>query len=261
MSGRVSSCAGRPAVLQVHLARREDPRPHDRLPVGRVVGRRDLVDRGDDLLAHHVDDAAEDLGLVLDVVVERHRLDPELLAEGAHRQRLDAALVGDRHSRAQHALPRQRCTGLLRRLDPHEFSLQRTVDGSGVERGEPLGLVVERAAGRAVELGPRVERHAAVLVAPGAGDRAVDQERGRAVRLLDVEDARAQLLRAAGRCGARGRAAWRPRPGRKRTGAGVSGSGSGAPGRSSSSSPSSPRGARARAAAGPACELAERKPV
>ena len=59
-----------------------------------------------------VDDPVEDVVLVRDVVVERHRLDAELLAELAHRQRLDPACVGEREGGAQHALPGQRGSGL-----------------------------------------------------------------------------------------------------------------------------------------------------
>jgi hypothetical protein len=63
--------------------------------------------RGDDLLADHVDDPVQDVRLVLDMVVERHRLDPAVLAERAHRQPFDPALVGEADRRAEDALPRQ----------------------------------------------------------------------------------------------------------------------------------------------------------
>ena len=62
------------------------PLPHGRLPVR--PGRRDV-----DVAQDQVDDAVEDVVLVRHVVVQRHRLDPELLAEPAHGQRADPALV------------------------------------------------------------------------------------------------------------------------------------------------------------------------
>ena len=69
--------AARPAVAQEHLVGR-DRGPADRLlPVG--VARRHL-----DLAGDRVDDAVEEVVLVRHVVVERHRLDSELLAELAH---------------------------------------------------------------------------------------------------------------------------------------------------------------------------------
>jgi hypothetical protein len=46
------------------------------------------------------------------VVVQRHRLDPELLAELAHAQGVDAALIGKDVGGEQHALPAQAGTGL-----------------------------------------------------------------------------------------------------------------------------------------------------
>ena len=44
---------------------------------------------------HEVEHPVEQVLLVRDVAVERHRLEPELLAEPAHRQRLDAGRVGE----------------------------------------------------------------------------------------------------------------------------------------------------------------------
>ena len=49
-----------------------------------------------DLAQDEVDDPVQEVVLVRDVVVERHRLDAERLAELPHRQRLDPALVGER---------------------------------------------------------------------------------------------------------------------------------------------------------------------
>ena len=77
-----------------------------------------------DVAQDQVDDAVEDVVLVGHVVVQRHRLDPELLAEPAHGQRLDPALVGQGDGGAQHPLPAQRGsplgvrTGLCRHRDP-----------------------------------------------------------------------------------------------------------------------------------------------
>src|SRR6478672_3079254 len=62
------------------------------------------VDLGED----HVDDAVEDLALVGHVVVDRHRLDAELLREGADRQGGQAAGVGDGHSAEQDPFAAQR---------------------------------------------------------------------------------------------------------------------------------------------------------
>ena len=53
------------------------------------------------LVQDEVEDAVEDVVLVGDVVVERHRLEAERLAELAHRQRLDPALVGELERRLQ----------------------------------------------------------------------------------------------------------------------------------------------------------------
>jgi hypothetical protein len=46
-----------------------------------------------------------------------------------------------------------------------------------VHRGEPLGLLAERPPRRRVEPPERLELDPAALVAPLAGDRAVDEER------------------------------------------------------------------------------------
>ena len=63
-----------------------------------------------DLAEDEVDHAVEEVALVGDVVVERHRLDAEDLAELAHAQRRDPRLVGERDSGAQHSIARQRCS-------------------------------------------------------------------------------------------------------------------------------------------------------
>jgi hypothetical protein len=85
--------------------------PDRRLPLAPCRGRLDLA--GDE-----VDDAVQDLVLVGDVAVQRHRLDTEILAEPAHAQALDAALVRQRDRGAQHALSVQGRSRLPRhRLD------------------------------------------------------------------------------------------------------------------------------------------------
>ena len=61
-----------------------------------------------DLAEDDVDHPVEEVVLVGDVVVERHRLDAELLGELAHRELLRPALVGQRDRGAQHPLPVER---------------------------------------------------------------------------------------------------------------------------------------------------------
>ena len=92
--------ADRPGVPSEDLERRERPRPHGRLPLD--VGRRRL-----DLAEDDVDHPVEELLLVGDVVVEGHRARAELVAELAHRQRVDPVARGKRHGGLQHALPAQ----------------------------------------------------------------------------------------------------------------------------------------------------------
>ena len=99
---------GRPFVSQEHAARREDPLTEGRLPV--LLRRRALENRDGihDLADHDLDSAVEQGGLVVDVVVERHRLDAEVLSEVAHRERLDAALIGQVDRAAQDPLATER---------------------------------------------------------------------------------------------------------------------------------------------------------
>ena len=52
--------------------------------------------------------AVEDVVLVGDVVVERHRLDTQLLPEPAHRQRLDALRVSQSDCCLQHSVAAER---------------------------------------------------------------------------------------------------------------------------------------------------------
>ncbi len=78
---------GRPRVTQQHFVSRPRRFPQGHPPV-RLVG------RYRELAYDHFDDAVHNVVLVGDVVVERHRLDPELLAEPAHGKRLEAVLIG-----------------------------------------------------------------------------------------------------------------------------------------------------------------------
>ena len=91
------------------VVRRDRALPDRRLPV-------DAVGRELDLLHDEVDDAVADLVLAPHVVVERHRLDAQLLPELAHAQRLEAALVCEADGGAEHALPAERDAGLGCRL-------------------------------------------------------------------------------------------------------------------------------------------------
>ena len=52
-----------------------------------------------DLAEDEVDDAVDEVVLVGEVVVEGHRLDAELLAELAHAERLEPALIGELRAR------------------------------------------------------------------------------------------------------------------------------------------------------------------
>ena len=70
---------------------------HGRVPV--PFGRRRLR-----LVEDEVEDAVEHVVLVRDVVVQRHRLEAEHLAELPHGQRLDPALVGEVERRLQDAV-------------------------------------------------------------------------------------------------------------------------------------------------------------
>jgi Domain of unknown function (DUF4386) len=76
-------------VPQEHLVGRDPPPAHGRLPVLTRSREGDLADG-------ELDDAVQDRVLVGHVLVQRHRLDAELLAEPAHGQRFDAAGIGER---------------------------------------------------------------------------------------------------------------------------------------------------------------------
>ena len=71
-----------------------------RRPVVLTCGQVDLAD-------HEVDDAVEQVDLVLDVVVQRHRIHAKAPAELAHAQGIDASLVSQRQCGTQHPLPGQ----------------------------------------------------------------------------------------------------------------------------------------------------------
>jgi hypothetical protein len=72
--------------------RRERPLAQLLLPVAVRGGRLDLAE-------DQVDHAVEQVVLVRDVVVERHRLHAELLGDVAHRELRRATLVGQGHRR------------------------------------------------------------------------------------------------------------------------------------------------------------------
>src|SRR5438477_13042251 len=79
---------------------RDGPLPHGRLPSG-VTGRQA------DLAEHDVDHPVQQVALTGHVVVQRHRLDPEYLAEPAHAQRPDAAFVSEGDRGLQHLVAAQ----------------------------------------------------------------------------------------------------------------------------------------------------------
>ena len=92
--------ADRPAVAGQDVVDRDRAPTHRAPPI--VAGDRHL-----DLGPDEVDDAVEELVLVGEVVVDRHRLDAELLAELAHAEGLEAALIGDSEGGLQDELTRQ----------------------------------------------------------------------------------------------------------------------------------------------------------
>ena len=59
--------------------------------------------------------AVEDVVLIGDVVVQRHRLDPERLTELPHAERLDARFIGESDRGAEHPVPVQGGARFLRR--------------------------------------------------------------------------------------------------------------------------------------------------
>ncbi len=69
--------ADRPGVAQQRIAGRDRALTHGRLPVS-------SVGRQSDFAENEIDEAIEEVILVGDVIVQRHRLDLELLADLAH---------------------------------------------------------------------------------------------------------------------------------------------------------------------------------
>jgi hypothetical protein len=90
-----------PRVTQQGLARSEDRGLQAGLPVRPGLARQ--VDFADD----EVGDAPEQVVLVADMRIERHRLDAERLADPAHADRIDALAIRQADRRAQHPLARQ----------------------------------------------------------------------------------------------------------------------------------------------------------
>ena len=85
------------------------------------------LDLGDDQL----DDPVEQVVLAPDVAVERHRVDPELLAELAHAQRLEAVAIGELDGDAEDAVAVERRSafgavdaGLIHQLISHLTSVR-----------------------------------------------------------------------------------------------------------------------------------------
>jgi hypothetical protein len=68
------------------LSRGEDPLPHRAFPPRPGDGRIDLAD-------DHIDHSVQELFFVGDVLVERHRYNPQLFGEPPHAQRLDPGFV------------------------------------------------------------------------------------------------------------------------------------------------------------------------
>ena len=75
----------------------------------------------EDLGDHELGEAVEDGLLVVDVVVERHRLHAQRLAEAAHGHGVEPLLVGELERAAQDALTAQRLAG----GDVHAHILRR----------------------------------------------------------------------------------------------------------------------------------------
>ena len=118
---------------------------------------------------------------------------PGLVWSGRRRAwRVDAR---HEHLRARPAGARQAW-----RVDARYEHLRATL--LGVERGEPIRFVAQLAPRGGVKPPERLEVDRAVAVLPGPGDRAIDEERRRRVRVAHVEDLRPVLLgqdpRAAG---------------------------------------------------------------
>ena len=100
--------APRPRVAEHHA-----PGRHDLLAQGRPSSPRPAAGRSISPTID-LDDAVEQVVLVPDVAVERHRVDAQLLAELAHAQGLEAAAVGELDGGPEHALAGQRRAALSR---------------------------------------------------------------------------------------------------------------------------------------------------
>src|SRR3954451_18910285 len=129
----------RPRVAQHHSTRREHALADAVLPIQRRIGRVELAD--DD-----VDHAVEQLVLVGDVLVQRHRDDPQLLRQAAHAHPGDADLVGQGDRGAQHPVTVERGAPALLRLAGHRGAVPaalRRVPGCGhlllSQRSPPRG--------------------------------------------------------------------------------------------------------------------------
>ena len=121
-----------PLVAEHDRAGGDDPGPQRRGPVALRLRPAARADLGVQLPDDGVDHAVEQRLLVGDVVVERHRLDAELLAEAAHRQRTQALVVDQRDRRLEHEVAAQRPLHGLghlgpdsRRMPTYPVSLQR----------------------------------------------------------------------------------------------------------------------------------------
>ena len=137
-----------PRMPQHHAARREDARAQRDLPRGIRVGHVEPARRPLDLGEHEVDDAVEDRLLVGHVVVERHRLDAELLGEAPDRECVDAAGVGEVDGGLQHPLARERRAALGARA-------RRSVPWSTTSARPPLVLTTVQACTRVRDLPSR----------------------------------------------------------------------------------------------------------
>src|SRR5581483_2580825 len=118
--------AARPRVAQERLVGGHRAGSHRGAPVHVPVWKLDLVD-------DEVDDAVDEVALVGDVVVQRHRLDAEGGRELAHRERLDPALVGEPQGGGEDALPAE--GGAARHVDKLTLYVYLTPYAYNVYRG------------------------------------------------------------------------------------------------------------------------------
>src|ERR687893_1168832 len=90
----------------VRVPAREPPKPPVRLPYAPLPS--PLLGGNLELPQQHLDHPVQQGVLVGHVVVERHRLDPELRPQPPHAERLQPLAVGEPHRRLQHPPPAQR---------------------------------------------------------------------------------------------------------------------------------------------------------